>query len=260
MLAQKIAGQSGGGVAEQFKNEIALNPKAISKHLEPSLSINSLPIYAPQQIEKLSMQIIDHEVLEPRPFSGQEWEVARRLVHTTADFDFLYHLHFQGQAIEAGVAALLGGCTIFTDTEMACCGIPLRRLNPLGCKRVCLLARPGAQQKIAQTASQDNITRSQAAMQLAATLLNNQIVALGNAPTALLKLIELIQKGAALPALVVAMPVGFVNAAESKDLLLAACPQIPAIVIRGRKGGSPLAAATVNALAEIALRERQATL
>lgn len=178
------------------------------------------------------------------------------MVHTTADFDLLNHLHFQGEAIEAGIAALLGGCTIFTDTEMACCGIPLRRLNPLGCKRVCLLARPGAEQKITQTAKQENATRSQVAMQLAAPLLNSQIVAIGNAPTALLKLIELIQAKAALPALIVAMPVGFVNAAESKDLLLAACPQIPAIVIKGRKGGSPLAAATVNALAEIALRRQ----
>lgn len=217
---------------------------------------NSLPTYAPQQIESLSMQIIDREVPEPRPFHAEQWEVARRLVHTTADFDILNHLYFEGTAIEAGVAALLGGCTIFTDTEMACCGIPLRRLNPLGCKRVCLLARPGAEQEIAQAASQENATRSQVAMQLAAPLLSGNIVAIGNAPTALLKLIELIKAGAALPALVVAMPVGFVNAAESKDLLLAACPHVPAVVIKGRKGGSPLAAATINALAEIALRRQ----
>ncbi|MCG8530543.1 MAG: precorrin-8X methylmutase [Desulfovibrionales bacterium] len=205
------------------------------------------PFFAPENIEKRSFEIIDSEVPEPRPFCGDEWTVARRLIHTTADFDLLNHILFHPEAITAGIAALRGGCTIFTDTEMARSGIPVRRTTPFGCKTQCLLNRPDVVAKAKETGS----TRAQAAMDAAAPELGGAIMAIGNAPTALIRLMQHIEAGGEPPALIVGMPVGFVNAAESKEILLAQS-RVPYITIRGRKGGSPLAAATVNALAVLA--------
>lgn len=206
------------------------------------------PYFTPDSIETRSFEIIDAETPEPRPFSGRQWEIARRLVHTTADFDLLNHLTFHPDAIEAGIAALKSGCTIFTDTEMARSGIPMRRMQPLGCTVQCLLNRPD----VIAAAQTQGTTRAHAAMDAIGTELQGSIVAIGNAPTALIRLAERLDAGGPAPALVIGMPVGFVNAAESKTLFTACC-DIPHIIIRGRKGGSPLAAATVNALAEIAL-------
>ena len=212
-----------------------------------------LAAYAPEAIERESLRIIDEEVPEPRPFAGDEWAVARRLVHTTADFELLRHLRFTPDAVPAGVAVLRRGGEIFTDTAMAAAGIPERRLTPLGCRVTCLLNLPG----VAEAARERGITRSLAAVESAGARLHGAVVAIGNAPTALLGLLRLLEKDASLrPALVIGMPVGFVNALEAKELLLNY--DIPSISIEGRKGGSPLAAATVNALAELALRDRGA--
>ncbi len=216
------------------------------------------PAFTPDAIEARSFAIIDEEAGEPKPFAGRAWEIARRLVHTCADFDILPHLHLPDAAIEAGVAALVRGCAIYTDTEMARAGMPLRRLDPLGCTVACLHALPGT----AERARERGTTRARAAMELAGDRLGGAIVAVGNAPTALLALLDHLGAGGPPPALVVAMPVGFVNAAESKELFLeqaAALTQygpqgLPCLALRGRKGGSPLAAATVNAMAEMALR------
>ncbi len=208
------------------------------------------PYVTPDAIETRSFEIIDAEAPKPRPFNGAEWEIARRLIHTSADFDLLHHLHIHPQAVTAGIHALQGGCNIFTDTEMLRCGIPVRRLHPLGCSISCLMNHP----TVCKAAQQNGTTRAHAAMDAIADSLAGAIVAIGNAPTALIRLAEHLAQGKPAPALVVGMPVGFVNAAESKALFMQQSP-VPWITIAGRKGGSPLAAATVNALATLALRK-----
>ncbi len=220
-------------------------------HHQTSTQISD--IVAPADIETRSLAIIDSEVPEPRPFADNEWLVARRMIHTTADFDLLQHIRFHPQAIAAGLDALSAGATIATDTEMARMGIPLRRMNPLGCAVVCLMNDP----EVTAQAKASGGTRARAAVDEMQRRHAPAIWAIGNAPTALLRLLELIQEGAAAPRLIIGLPVGFVNAAESKALL-AAQDATPYITIEGRKGGSALAACTVNALAEIALASRTA--
>ena len=205
----------------------------------------------PAAIERLSFAIIDAETPEPRPFTGHHWEVARRLVHTSADFELLSLLRFHPLAVTAGLEALRSGATIVTDTRMAQMGIPLRRLDALGATSVCLMNDPAVMAR----AKEQGVTRARVAMDMAANITGPVIFAIGNAPTALLRLLELLDAGQAAPALIVGMPVGFVNAAESKETLMAQ-DRVPYVAIAGRKGGSALAAATVNALAEIVLREK----
>lgn len=203
----------------------------------------------PAGIERLSFSIIDSEVPEPRPFAGGQWEIARRLIHTCADFDILNHLRFSPRAIEAGVAALRSGAVVVTDTRMCQAGIPLRRLTPLGCAVSCFMDDPD----VAAKAQEQGTTRARLAVDAAARFSGPLIFAVGNAPTALLRIMELLDEGGIAPELVIGMPVGFVNALESKDMLLERT-DVPFITIAGRKGGSALAAACVNALAEMALR------
>jgi precorrin-8X/cobalt-precorrin-8 methylmutase len=203
----------------------------------------------PAGIERKSFAIIDSEVPEPRPFEGGEWEVVRRLIHTSADFDMLRLARFSPGAVQAGVNALRSGATIVTDTRMCQAGIPARRLDALGCRTACWMDDPG----LAAKARELGVTRARLAVDEAARCEGPLVFAVGNAPTALLRLLELMDEGRVKPELVVGMPVGFVNAAESKDLLMARS-DVPFICVAGRKGGSPLAAACVNALAEMALR------
>ena len=212
----------------------------------------------PADIEARSFAIIDSEVPEPRPFAGAQWSVVRRLIHTSADFDMLHLVRFSSGALEAGVEALARCAAIVTDTEMCRSGIPERRLVALGASAQCFMQHP----KVAEAAAAAGVTRARMAVDLAAELYPpgrepGPILAVGNAPTALLRILELFREGRLAPALVIGMPVGFVNAAESKDMLLAE-KALPSIVIAGRKGGSSLAAATVNALAELALSGRSA--
>jgi len=212
------------------------------------------PYATPAAIEARSFAIIDAEVPEPRPFVGPAWEIVRRMIHTSADFELLRLARLHPDAVAAGVAALSRGASIYTDTEMARAGIPTRRLDPFGARVACLLADPA----VADLAAQKGSTRAAAAVELARTKLAGAIVVIGNAPTALLALLDILaQPGVEPPALLIAMPVGFVNAAESKELLMAQAPA-PYVTIQGRKGGSALAASVVNALAEIALREHRA--
>lgn len=200
----------------------------------------------PAEIEARSFAIIDAE-FPRKPFSGHAWEVARRLVHTSGDTSIPASLYLPDAAIAAGVAAIRSGAPVFTDTEMVRAGIPLRRLERFACRVSCILAADGAD----KLAAGKGITRSRAGIELLGNKLEGAVVAIGNAPTALLALMELIRTKGVRPALVIGMPVGFVNAAESKELLLR-LDGIHALAIRGRRGGSPLAAATVNALAVIA--------
>jgi len=204
-----------------------------------------------EDIEAESMRLIEAEAPEPRPYKGEEWLVVRRMIHTTADFDMLNLVRFHPRAVQAGVEALSRGCILFTDTEMARAGIPDRRMDALNCSVRCLMRDP----EVLALSQAQGITRARAAMDFAVERLEPEIYVIGNAPTALLRLLEHVEAGRATPALIVGMPVGFVNAAESKALLLAQS-RVPFIAIEGRKGGSALAASAINALADIALARR----
>lgn len=205
----------------------------------------------PQEIEKRSFEIIESEVVVPRPFEGEEWLIARRLIHTSADFELLRNLRFHPRAVKSGVEAMKRGCLIVTDTEMARVGMTMRRLGRLGCKAECYINHP----EVVAAAERSGTTRSAAAVDHALPRLTDAIFAVGNAPTALLRVIERMKDGGCRPALVIGLPVGFVNAEESKALLFQQ-HEIPYITILGRKGGSNLAAAVVNQLAEIALERK----
>ena len=171
--------------------------------------------------------------------------VVRRVIHTTADFDYAKNLRFTPGAVQKAVEALHKGSFLVTDTNMALAGISRPGLAKLGCEAVCYMADPA----VAEAAKQAGTTRAVAAMHRAAREHPGAILAVGNAPTALLTIAEEIEAGLR-PALVIGVPVGFVNVVESKETLFAVCEQhgVPAIAAMGRKGGSNVAAAICNAL------------
>jgi len=208
-------------------------------------------VMEPIDIEKQSFAIIESEAPEPRPFKGNEWLVVRRMIHTSADFELLSLVQFHPEAVEKGIEALLRSCLIITDTEMARMGITSRRMDRLGCSVVCHMNNPQVKEK----AQKDKTTRALAAVDYALPHLDGNIYVVGNAPTALLRLLHWIEKGKCQPALIVGIPVGFVNAAESKQLL-SEQKEIPYITVRGRKGGSALAASVVNQLAELSIERK----
>ena len=202
----------------------------------------------PSEIEAQSFAIIDKEA-GPHQFSRRQWQIVRRMIHTSADFDYLTSTIFHPQAVSAGIQAIRGGKPIFTDTNMLRIGIRAADLERLGIEARCLMADP----ETARRASEAGTTRAKVAVDMAAPQLNGGIYAVGNAPTALLRLMELMESGAAHPALVVGLPVGFVNAAESKAALSRL--DTPFITNQGRKGGSNLAAGVINALILLALED-----
>ncbi len=195
----------------------------------------------PADIEKRSFAIITEE-LGGRTFPDGVAEVVKRVIHTSADFDYADNLCFSPDAVEQAKAALEAGATIVTDTNMALAGISKPTLAKLGGKAVCLMA----DEAVAREAKERGVTRATVSMEHAAKLDGPLIFAIGNAPTALIRLHELIEEGAVSPALVIGVPVGFVNVVESKELFLGG--DTPYIIARGRKGGSNVAAAIVNAL------------
>ena len=195
----------------------------------------------PADIEKRSFAIITEE-LGGRTFPDGVAEVVKRVIHTSADFDYADNLCFSPDAVERAKAALEAGATIVTDTNMALAGISKPTLAKLGGKAVCLMA----DEAVAREAKERGVTRATVSMEHAAKLGGPLIFAIGNAPTALIRLHELIEEGAVSPALVIGVPVGFVNVVESKELFLGG--DTPYIIARGRKGGSNVAAAIVNAL------------
>lgn len=198
----------------------------------------------PQDIEKRSFEIITAELGE-RTFPDGIAQVVKRVIHTTADFDYADNLVFSPDVIEKAKAALLSGATVVTDTNMALSGISKPALARLGGSALCYMADP----EVARTAAETGTTRAVASMHRAAQEHPGAILAVGNAPTALLTIAEEIEAGLR-PALVIAVPVGFVNVVESKEALFAACAAhgVPAIAAMGRKGGSTVAAAVCNAL------------
>jgi precorrin-8X/cobalt-precorrin-8 methylmutase len=167
------------------------------------------------------------------------------VIHATADFDYADNLFFTSHAVQDAVASLRGGADIVTDTNMAKAGISVKGLSKLGGSVICHMAEP----EIAAAAKRDGITRAAAAVRLRARIHDGAVYAVGNAPTALIELERQIRDGFR-PALVIGVPVGFVNVVESKEQILACCTKlgIPAIVALGRKGGSTVAAAVCNAL------------
>ncbi|MDR2489048.1 MAG: precorrin-8X methylmutase [Desulfovibrio sp.] len=204
----------------------------------------------PDAIEARSFAVIESEAREMHTFTGNAWFIARRLVHSAGDLSLLRELHLPDSAIDAGLVALRRSAEIFTDTEMARAGINSRRLEQLNVTASCILSRPGLDEE----AKQRGVTRSRAGMESLGDRLDGAVVAVGNAPTALLALLDHLDAGGARPALIIAMAVGFVNAVEAKELLLS-LPEIPCLAVRGRRGGSPLAAAAVNALTFMALEQ-----
>lgn len=202
----------------------------------------------PSEIEVESFRRIDAQVgLHHLP--PEVWFVVRRMIHTSADLEYLATGRIHPRAIRAGVEALQRGAPVGTDTRMLLAGISTGRLDRLGVEAFCLMDDP----EVAAEATRMGTTRAVVAMERSLPKLAGGIVAIGNAPTALLRLLELLDAGAPPPALVVGVPVGFVNAAESKDLLARRdCPYITAL---GPKGGSAVAASVINALAIMALEE-----
>ena len=201
-----------------------------------------------EQIELESFRIIDHEA-GPHSFSPQEWQIVRRMIHTSADFDYLRTVRFHPRAIRMGLEALRAGKPIVTDTRMAAAGIRKKELKRFDVAVNCYVDDPG----VHAAARSSNTTRAETAVDAAVAEMPDGIYVIGNAPTALLRLIERMRSGEARPALIVGLPVGFVNAAESKAALAAL--DHPYITNTGRKGGSNVAAAVVNALLLLALEE-----
>lgn len=199
-------------------------------------------IWDPSQIEARSMEIIE-EFVADRGFSPEEKMVAKRVIHTTGDPDLVQAIRFHPQAVEAGIMALRSGATIYTDVNMLKTGINHKKLAQWGGQVFCAIAEP----EVARAAQEWGITRAAAAMRLYGPHLDQAVVAIGNAPTALFEVLNLVRQGICKPALIVGTAVGFVGAAESKQMLVDQ-DAIPFISLLGTRGGSPIAVSMVNAL------------
>ena len=196
----------------------------------------------PMDIEKRSFAIIT-ELLGDRRLDPENELVIKRVIHTTADFDYVDNLAVSDHAVQKAIAALRAGCDIVTDTQMAKAGINKTILGKLGGQVHCFMS----DESVAQEAKERGVTRAMVSMERAAQLPKPCIFAIGNAPTALICIRELMDAGKLKPALIVGVPVGFVNVVESKELIMES-DRAPYIVARGRKGGSNVAAAICNAM------------
>ena len=203
-----------------------------------------------QSIEDESMQIIENEI-GSHPYNEQEWPIVRRIIHSTADFDFARDnkIIFHKNAIQSGLDALKNGCSVIVDVN-GIVGL-MNKQNPkdFGNNVICNISEPS----LIELAKKENKTRAQMSMRIAKEDMNGGIVVIGNAPTALLEVMEMVGEGITKPALVIGIPVGFVSAVESKEEL--AKMDIPFITNQGRKGGSPCASAIVNALYKLLRQE-----
>jgi len=204
-----------------------------------------------QAIESRSFEIIDEEARSDR-FSSEEWQVVRRMLHTTADFGLVDTVRFSDDAIDSAVAALRRGSPIYADSNMIRTGISQARLREVYPAYstddiVCYVADAG----VAQEAREKGLPRSLFAVRKARSILNGGIALFGNAPVALMELNRMIIEEDVRPALVVAMPVGFVHVTESKDELMSL--NVPYVAITGRRGGSPIAVSVVHALCSVAM-------
>lgn len=194
----------------------------------------------PADIEARSFEIIRSEL--PHPVPEELAPVIIRAIHTSADFEYADSLCFSEGVMDIARKALKNGATIVTDTNMALAGINKGALEKLGCRKICFMADP----EVAAAAKEKGFTRAAASVDKAASINGPLIYAVGNAPTALVRLYEKISSGEMKPDLIIGVPVGFVNVVQAKELIMTA--GVPYIVARGRKGGSNVAAAIVNAL------------
>ncbi len=203
--------------------------------------LDRIEIVKPEEIEKRSMEIITKE-LNGRTWPEPEFSIVKRCIHTSADFEYADSLCFSEQAARLGVEALRRGAVIVTDTKMAWSGINKKKLAQYGGEAYCFMS----DEDVAEEAKERECTRATICMERGAALGREVIFAVGNAPTALIRLYELIREGQVCPALIIGAPVGFVNVVEAKELIMTA--GVPYIVPRGRKGGSNIAATICNAM------------
>ena len=203
--------------------------------------LDKIQIVKPAEIEKRSMEIITSE-LNGRTWPEPEFSIVKRCIHTSADFDYIDNLCFSENVVEKALRALKNGAWIVTDTTMALSGINKRSLAQAGGEAHCFIG----DEDVAEEAKKSGVTRASVCVEKAARLGKPVIYAVGNAPTALIRLYELIQNGTFRPELIIGVPVGFVNVVQSKELIMQT--DVPYIVARGRKGGSNVAAAICNAL------------
>lgn len=198
----------------------------------------------PADIERRSMEIIESEIGDMSAFSEHEKLIVKRCVHTTADFDYKKNIRFSENAAELGIYALKSGAVIVTDTQMAFSGISKPACKSLGCEVHCFMSDPD----VAAAAKERGITRAAVSVDKAVEQFAGRqlIFAVGNAPTALIRLYDHITEREFHPALIIGVPVGFVNVVEAKELIMST--DVPFIVAAGRKGGSNVAAAIVNAM------------
>jgi len=195
----------------------------------------------PDEIEKRSFEMIEAE-LGDRKIPEEIKPVVMRAIHTSADFDYYDNLCFSENAVKTALDVIKKGAVFVTDTNMALSGINKAALHKLGCEAMCFMA----DNDVAENASRNGTTRAQASADKAAALGRPVIYAVGNAPTALIRLYELIESGVFVPELIIGVPVGFVNVLKPKEMIMTS--GVPYIVSRGRKGGSNIAAAICNAL------------
>lgn len=199
----------------------------------------------PDEIENLSFQIIEREI-GAHNLATEQWPIVRRMIHTSADFEYKDMVRFHPDAIKSGLDAIRSGKKVITDTNMARVGIRKKELDLFGASTVCYMNDP----RIHRNAKTAGVTRARVAVDMAVDEMEGGIYVVGNAPTALMRLIELVKEKKARPALIIGLPVGFVNAAEAKAALMEL--DYPYISNVGRKGGSNVAASVVNALAIMA--------
>jgi precorrin-8X/cobalt-precorrin-8 methylmutase len=203
--------------------------------------LNNIEIVNPVEIEKKSFEILS-KILGDRTFPKLHEPIIKRVIHTTADFDYAENLKISDNAVENAYTAIKSGCNIVTDTKMAAAGINKRTLGKFGGQVLCFMDS----EAVAEEAKGRNVTRASVCMEKAIEDRRNKIFAIGNAPTALIRLFELVRNGKVNPSLVIGVPVGFVNVVESKELFKQV--GVPYIIADGRKGGSNVAAAIVNAI------------
>ena len=203
--------------------------------------LEKIEVVRPEEIEKRSMEIITEE-LQEKTWPEPEFSIVKRCIHTSADFDYAKNICFSKDAARLGVEALRRGAVIVTDTKMAWSGINKKKLQEYGGEAYCFMA----DEDVAKEAKERGCTRATICMERGAALKREVIFAIGNAPTALIRLYELIEEGKLSPALIIGAPVGFVNVVEAKELIMKT--DVPYIVPRGRKGGSNIAATICNAM------------
>ena len=220
------------------------------KNMEKTRELRVALVSEGKSIEEESFAIIEKEA-KIDGYSDQEWTIVRRVIHTTGDFDYANIVKFSRDAVESGINALLKGASIFTDTRMIAVGLSPWRSEWFGSS----VETPIRNHETQYLAEEWKTTRSAAAFRIVADRLNNSIVAIGNAPTALLEVVRLIEEDGIRPALVIGVPVGFVQAAESKELLMSV-KKVPHIVSVGTKGGSTVAVAILHGLMECAREDR----